>query len=120
MENKEKEAQELVNKVYEYTANLMFEQKKSLPETKRLLVEQGLTAEDADIVISNLQAQMREAKRSAANENMIYGALWCIGGLLVTIITYSAASESGGTYVVAWGAVIFGAIQFFKGLFQKF
>lgn len=49
---------------------------------------------------------------------MLYGALWCIGGLVVTALTYSAASD-GGTYVVAWGAVLFGAIQFFKGVWQK-
>ncbi|MBR5822608.1 MAG: hypothetical protein IKY67_00515 [Paludibacteraceae bacterium] len=117
MENKE--AQEFVNRVYEYTANLMFEQKKNQSETKEILIEQGLTAEDADIVITNLQEQMKQAKNSAANKNMIYGALWCVGGLLVTAITYSVASENGGTYIVTWGAVIFGAIQFFKGLFQK-
>ena len=120
MGNKEQEVQEFVNRVYEYTANLMFEQKKSSSATKRLLIEQGLTAEEADIVISNLQAQMREAKRSVSNKNMIYGALWLIGGLLVTVITYSAASESGGTYVITYGAIIFGAIQFFIGLFQRF
>jgi hypothetical protein len=28
------------------------------------------------------------------------------------------AMEGGGTYIVAWGAIIFGAIQFFRGLIQ--
>lgn len=115
MENQDLEVQELVNKIYEYAADLMFEQKVSPSETKEILIEQGLAPEDADIVISNLQAQMR----GVANKNMLYGALWCIGGLLVTALTYAAASEGGGTYVVTWGAVIFGAIQFFKGLFQR-
>ena len=51
---------------------------------------------------------------------MLFGALWCIGGILVTAITYSAAASSsgGGSYFVAYGAIIFGAIQFFKGLFM--
>ncbi len=49
---------------------------------------------------------------------MVFGALWCIGGIVVTVVTYSAAA-SGGTYVVAWGAIVFGAIQFFRGLYTE-
>ncbi len=49
--------------------------------------------------------------------NMAIGAVVCIIGIAVTAATYSAAS-SGGHYIVAWGAIVFGAIQFFKGLFQ--
>ena len=48
---------------------------------------------------------------------MLYGALWCIGGILVTGITFSAA-RSGGTYFIAWGAVLFGGFQFLQGLYQ--
>jgi len=46
---------------------------------------------------------------------MIYGALWCGGGILITALTYTMAI-GGGTYIIAWGAILFGAIQFFKGL----
>lgn len=46
---------------------------------------------------------------------MLQGALWCIGGTVVTVASYSAAS-SGGRYVVAWGAIVFGATPFFRGL----
>lgn len=58
--------------------------------------------------------------KSMGNKNMLVGALWCIGGIVVTAATYSAASSSsgGGTYVVAWGAILFGGLQFLKGLFQ--
>jgi hypothetical protein len=50
---------------------------------------------------------------------MMFGALWCIGGLLVTVLTYQAAAGGeGGKYVVAWGAMLFGAIQFFRGVMQ--
>jgi hypothetical protein len=48
---------------------------------------------------------------------MAIGAAICVVGILVTAVTYSAASH-GGHYIVAWGAIVFGAIQFFKGLFQ--
>jgi len=49
--------------------------------------------------------------------NMAVGAIVCLIGIAVTAGTYSAAS-SGGHYVVAWGAIVFGAFQFLKGLFQ--
>ena len=118
-EQREKmDQQEIVNQIYGFTADMLYNQKKSVEETKAALIETGLRAEDADVVIANLQNQYKQEKREAGNKNMLYGALWCVGGLLVTILTYSAASD-GGTYVVAWGAVIFGAIQFLKGLFQR-
>jgi len=50
--------------------------------------------------------------------NMIVGAVWCIVGIVITAATYGAASRRGGTYVVAWGAIIFGGFQFLKGLLQ--
>lgn len=43
----------------------------------------------------------------------------CIGGLIVTAVTYSNASDEGGTYLVTWGAIVFGGYQFIKGLYQK-
>ena len=110
--------QEIVNQIYGFTADMLYNQKKSVEETKAALIENGLNSEDADVVINNLQNQYNKEKKEAGNKNMLYGALWCVGGILVTVLTYSAASN-GGTYVVAWGAVIFGAIQFFKGVFQR-
>jgi hypothetical protein len=62
------------------------------------------------------QAAVQQAHRDRNQRNMTYGALWCIGGTVVTGLTYAAAS-GGGTYVVAWGAIIFGGIQFLSGLF---
>jgi hypothetical protein len=53
-----------------------------------------------------------------ANHNMLVGGLWCGGGLLVTALSY-AGSSNGGGYVFAWGAIIFGGVQFFRGLLAK-
>jgi hypothetical protein len=47
--------------------------------------------------------------------NIAIGGLVCLAGILVTAATYSAAS-GGGRYVVAWGAILFGGIQFLVGL----
>ena len=50
---------------------------------------------------------------------MLYGALWFIGGVAVTAVTYAAAT-GGGTYVVTYGAILYGVIQFCVGLYRKF
>jgi len=62
---------------------------------------------------------LRAAYRDAGLKNILYGFLWCVGGMVVTAVTYSMAS-GGGTYVVAWGAVLFGFIQAIRGLFTIF
>jgi hypothetical protein len=48
---------------------------------------------------------------------MFRGLLWFFGGCLVTAFTYISAAKSpyGGSYVVAYGAIIYGAIQFVRG-----
>jgi hypothetical protein len=58
-----------------------------------------------------------EITRQVAQKNMTVGALWCVGGLVVTIGTYLAAA-SGGTYFVTWGAILFGGIQLMRGIAQ--
>lgn len=50
---------------------------------------------------------------------MLVGGLICIGGILLTAITYSMVPKAGGTYVVFWGAVLFGGIRFLYGAFRS-
>jgi len=45
---------------------------------------------------------------------MTRGGFWCLGGLVATFIGYSA-SAPGGTYMIWWGAIVWGAIEFFRG-----
>ena len=87
-------------------------------DVERLLRDKGLEAETAQTVVANLCQARTKALREAGKKNMLYGALWCIGGTVVTVLTYQAAA-GGGRYVVAWGAIIFGAIQFFRGMSQS-
>ena len=52
---------------------------------------------------------------SQYKRHMLYGLLWVVGGTIVTVATMSAASE-GGYYFVFWGAILWGVIDFFRGL----
>jgi hypothetical protein len=57
---------------------------------------------------------LRQAKKDQGARHMLFGGLWMVGGAVVSLITYQAAS-GGGTYFVFWGAVVWGAIDFIKG-----
>lgn len=119
MENKNSpQHQDTTQQMYNYAAKLLFKQKKTDEETKECLIRSGgLTPEVADHIINDLNTRYKEEEKKAGRSNMLFGALWCIGGIIVTVMTYNASSE-GGTYIVAWGAMLFGAIQFIRGLAQ--
>jgi hypothetical protein len=86
---------------------------------KQTLKDRGLDAEAAATVVGKLEQTKANALKRAGKRNMFFGAMWCIGGIAVTAITYEAASQGGGTYVIAWGAIVFGGIQFLHGLIQS-
>ena len=70
---------------------------------------------------TSIQTPTPAGAKNPADEavrNVIVGALWCIGGIVVTAVTYNAVKDTGGTYFVAYGAILFGGVQFLKGLFQ--
>jgi hypothetical protein len=71
-----------------------------------MLVEKGMDLESASVVVGNLEKQIKDAKKKGANKDMLYGALWCIGGTVATI------ADIG---YIFWGAIVFGAFQFIKG-----
>lgn len=82
------------------------------------LTAMGLDNATAATVVANVERFKRElaaAYRSAGLKSAGVGLLWCIGGIAVTALTYAMAS-GGGTFIVAWGAVIFGAVQALRGL----
>jgi hypothetical protein len=72
------------------------------------------TAYDIERAIHEMRLMMKPYRDKARNAGII-GSLWAVGGLLVTLITYLEASQSGGKYVIMWGAIIFGAIQAIRG-----
>lgn len=59
-----------------------------------------------------------EAQRSQGGRNLFFGLMWCLGGIAVTAWTYQSASSVGGRYMVAYGAIIVGAVQAIRGLIQ--
>ncbi|MFO0613303.1 MAG: hypothetical protein U0414_11980 [Polyangiaceae bacterium] len=57
------------------------------------------------------------AARDGAARDLWIGCLLFGIGIIATAVSYAMASEgTGGKYVVAWGAMLVGAIRFIQGL----
>jgi hypothetical protein len=67
----------------------------------------------ADAFAQSLVDSERRARRS---RDLAIGAVLFAVGLIITLATYSSASQSGGTYVIAYGPMVVGIIRIFRGL----
>ena len=83
---------------------------------EEVLRSQGFDAATASSIVERADRAKNE-RRVAGRRHMIVGAIICVLGIVVTAITYSSA-EHGGSYVIWWGAIAFGGLQFFRGLIQ--
>jgi hypothetical protein len=85
------------------------------PSTTSSRLQQLQEEHDAEV------AQGRDARRAAANANLVTGALAFAIGLGITVATYADASSSphGGTYIVAYGPMAFGLVRMARGLFSR-
>jgi hypothetical protein len=63
-------------------------------------------------------AEDHEALRSQGGRNLFFGLLWCLGGIAVTAWSFQTARSQDGRYMVAYGAIIVGAVQAIRGLLQ--
>lgn len=83
--------------------------------------EQGSRAAVAGSPVAPSEQAEAQARADAGGRNMLYGALWTIGGLALTGFSYMSATGSpgGGRYIVAYGAIVGGIVQFIRGLAQS-
>ena len=111
MENHDANSQAVVNEFYNYAANLLVVEKKSPKDVQNALVGKGLSESAALTIVYNLEAEIKSAKREAGKKDMLYGALWCVGGTVATVANIG---------FIFWGAILFGGIQFIKGAVNYF
>lgn len=96
-------------------------------EVRRSLLDAGHSHRDADEIIrvavqyrneSEANDQLQGERRSDGTRNMLIGGAVCLIGIAITLATLASAANRG-SFVVAWGAILFGAIQFFRGMAQS-
>ena len=95
--------------LYQYAANLLANGNKSGADVERLLMLKGLAADEASAIVRELENEnpIQNTQKAQAKKDMLHGGLWCIGGLALTL------ADVG---FVFWGAILFGGIQFIKGV----
>src|SRR5262245_14534288 len=120
--------------LYDYAA-ARFQQGASVHEVRAELLDRGADEKTASTLIHDLLAGDAGRERypvhsvgdagaedpvlAAARRNMAIGGVVFAIGLIITLATFAAASgPGGGRYIVAWGAIIWGAIQFCQGASQ--
>lgn len=101
----------LMNSFTEDEKNLLFfyfKQKYSDQTITRKLSKKGYDESKALLLISELRKdyEVYVLKKKAQND-MIFGSLWFVGGIVGTLANIG---------FFFWGAILFGMIQFFKGL----
>jgi hypothetical protein len=69
-------------------------------------------------VLALATAPRIERSRTDGFRNVLIGGGIFLIGVIVTAGSYSAVSQHGGPYFIAWGAILFGGIQLIKGLSQ--
>lgn len=102
-------AQDLANQVYHHAADLLFNKGKKAEKVIQELIDMGLDMHSANTVVHNLQLQYQKSQRNRAIPDILWGILWCGGGIFLT------AAAPG---YIFYGAIIYGGIRFFKGLFN--
>jgi hypothetical protein len=115
-EASKEDVEKAVEAIYAY-AGALLRQGKSSAEVEDALVEKGIERKTATIVVDKLAVATTSMKKEEGTKNMMIGGLICLVGIVITAATYSSAA-GGGKYVIAWGAIVFGAIRFFRGLGQ--
>ncbi|HET6990977.1 MAG TPA: hypothetical protein VFJ43_06620 [Bacteroidia bacterium] len=80
-----------------------------------ILVKKGVDPSTAEQITRNT-IPAKTVEKSEGRNDMIIGGLWIAGGLILTIGSYMAVSESGGHYFITYGPIIYGVIRFFRGV----
>lgn len=101
--------EQAASQIFQYVANMLMHEKLHTETAIDRLVNDGMNRETAETVVNMVDDKIRKVKREQATKNIIFGLLWCVGGIVAT---------ASGIGVIFWGAILFGGIQFIQGLVQ--
>ncbi len=96
-----------MDQAFNYAANLLVKDEQTPSQVKKMLVAQGIDEHTAGVIVTNVENQISKAKKARANKDMLFGGLWMVGGTVLTIADIGA---------IFWGAIVFGLIQFIRGV----
>ena len=104
-ENTQTTAEADLQKMYQY-ATILKINGKNIGEIKATLLERGLDETNANTVMEWVEQDVSNALKRGAKRDMLYGVLWCLGGLALTYAHIGLA---------IWAPILFGGIKLLKG-----
>ncbi len=84
---------------------------------REAIIEKGVDEDNAREIILTMESKASALMKAHEND-MLAGGLVFFTGAALTAATWASAIH-GGTYIIAWGAIVFGAIRFFRGFSNK-
>jgi hypothetical protein len=105
----EASSQQSAEAIFKYAAHLLIDRGQDSYDAKKALMARGVDEVNAALIIDRLEEEIESAKKKAAQKDMLWGAVWCIGGTVATLANFG---------FVFWGAIVFGGIQFFQGVYK--
>lgn len=121
----EQTTEDVIDSAYTEAYKLVIKQKKDVNEVDHILESKGLDESQRNsIIVSLLQIKSdkkakRELRIANAPSDILYGGIWCIGGITLTCLSL-LLSDSIGIGFLFWGAIVYGIQRFVRGLFYKF
>lgn len=91
-------------------------QNKVLEEELRAHLELRSLSEVEQAALEQEKGLVAEALVKRGRKRMWIGGGVTVAGLIATVVSYSAASDSGGTYYIFWGAPIVGLVLLIQGV----
>lgn len=69
-----------------------------------------------DTAVTEGVASTRASEKDTSTSDLVIGGLFLLGGLGVTLASYAAVADGGGSYVVTTGAIVYGLFRLVRGL----
>lgn len=91
-------------------------QGKNENDVRQMVADEGGSPELAERLLKNLREESKSESRGEGKRDLVIGLIVLAVGLVVTIGSYAAASEGGGSYFITYGLIAAGAIQTIRGL----
>ncbi|MBC7535772.1 MAG: hypothetical protein H7258_08775 [Ferruginibacter sp.] len=81
------------------------------------LLENGLEEADAQLLLGQMEQRCKQRLKQAEQDKLTGGVIF-ISGIAVNFLPYSPTANRLA-YIIAWTAIIFGALLLIKGLFNR-
>lgn len=95
------------HELYQHALVLLIKEEQAARTVVKRLMKLGADEKKAKQIVEAAEAEVVAARKKAATKDIIWGAVWCVGGTVATLANIG---------YIFWGAIVFGGIQLVKGV----